>query len=156
MKELLSKLNLPIAPLELLEQDGQIKVKCLVRKRQFILTPEEWVRQHFIHYLNQELAYPLSLMKVEKQLKVNGLLKRLDIACVTKSGDMKLLVECKSVHIPLDASVFDQAARYNMALNVPYLCITNGLNHFCAEVGRGADSIKYLKQIPHYCSVKEL
>ncbi|MFK7757718.1 MAG: type I restriction enzyme HsdR N-terminal domain-containing protein [Flavobacteriales bacterium] len=153
MKDLLSKLNLPRAPLVLSEHDGILKVKCLVRKKLIILTPEEWVRQHFIHYLNLELGYPLSLMKVEKQLKVNDLIKRVDIACVTSKGDMKLVVECKSVHVALDASVFDQAARYNMALKVPYLCITNGLNHFCAEVSDGAESINYLKHIPDYASV---
>jgi len=156
MKELLSKLNLPNAPLDLTEKDGQLRVVCLVRKRSFLLTPEEWVRQHFIHYLHSELGYPLSLMKVEKQLKVNELVKRVDIACVSKKGALMLLVECKSVHVKLTPSVFDQAARYNMALNVPFLIITNGLDHFCAEVNKETESINYLKSIPDFKSVSEL
>ncbi len=155
MKEFFPELNLPMVKLEISKSGEHFMVKCLVRKKQIVLTPEEWVRQQFINYLSTDLGYPLSLMKVEKQILVNGLKKRFDIVCLTNRGDMKLLVECKSSTVKLTPATFDQAARYNMTLNVPYLCITNGLDHFCASVISEEESVVYLKNIPSYKEVKD-
>jgi len=154
MNEYLPTLNLPKTPLKLVRVEGALKVQCLVRKRKIILTPEEWVRQHFIFFLHKNLDYPLSLMKVEKQILVNGLKKRFDIVAYNARGEMKVLVECKAARIELDASVFDQAARYNLNLKVPFLVITNGMKHYCAEVNTESKSISYLDNIPSYEEVK--
>jgi len=154
MNEYLPTLNLPKTPLKLARVEGALKVQCLVRKRKIILTPEEWVRQHFIFFLHKNLDYPLSLMKVEKQILVNGLKKRFDIVAYNARGEMKVLVECKAARIELDASVFDQAARYNLNLKVPFLVITNGMKHYCAEVNTESKSISYLDNIPSYEEVK--
>ena len=154
MNEYLPTLNLPKTPLKLVSVEGVLKVQCLVRKRKIILTPEEWVRQHCIFFLHKNLDYPLSLMKVEKQILVNGLKKRFDIVAYNARGEMKVLVECKAARIELDASVFDQAARYNLNLKVPFLVITNGMKHYCAEVNTESKSISYLDNIPSYEEVK--
>ncbi len=154
MTEHFPKLNLPQTSLRIETENGVLKVRCLVRKKMIVLTPEEWIRQQFIGYLNTSLHYPLSLMKVEKQIQVNDMNKRFDIVCVTNTGQMKLLVECKSMNVKLNAAVFDQAARYNQSLAVPYLCITNGLEHFCAFVKSEDGSVSYLENIPNYNQVK--
>ena len=154
MNDALPVLNLPETPLELVSVKGVLKVRCLVRKKSIILTPEEWVRQHFIYFLYKKLGYPLSLMKVEKQILVNNLKKRFDIVTYNSSGEMKVLIECKAARIELDASVFDQAARYNLSLKVPYLVITNGMKHYCAEVSVESKAISYLNNIPTYKEVK--
>ena len=154
MNDDLPVLNLPETPLEVLRVEGVLKVQCLVRKKKIILPPEEWVRQHFIYFLYKELGYPLSLMKVEKQILVNNLKKRFDIVTYNASGEMKVLIECKSARIDLDASVFDQAARYNLSLKVPYLVITNGMKHYCAEVNLESKAISHLNNIPAYKEVK--
>jgi hypothetical protein len=93
-------------------------------------------------------------MKVEKEILVNNLKKRFDIVTYNASGEMKVLIECKAARIELDASVFDQAARYNLSLKVPYLVITNGMKHYCAEVSVESKSISYLNNIPTYKEVK--
>ena len=154
MNDALPVLNLPETTLELVSVKGVLKVRCLVRKKSIILTPEEWVRQHFIFFLYKKLGYPLSLMKVEKQILVNNLKKRFDIVTYNASGEMKVLIECKAARIELDASVFDQAARYNLSLKVPYLVITNGMKHYCAEVSVESKSFSYLNNIPTYKEVK--
>ena len=92
MNDALPILNLPETPLELARVEGVLKVQCLVRKRKIILTPEEWVRQHFIYFLYKKLGYPLSLMKVEKQILVNNIKKRFDIVTYNASGEMKVLI----------------------------------------------------------------
>jgi len=96
------------------------------RKRWVLLTPEEWVRQNFLQYLTQVKKYPASLIAIEKEIKLGELKKRFDI--VVYDGDTKpwMIVECKEMNVALDKSVLDQALRYNMALQVPYLVITNG------------------------------
>ena len=147
-------LNLPKTNLNIKRSNGTLFVHCLIRKKAIKLTPEEWVRQHFIYFLYKKLGYPLSLMKVEKQILVNNLKKRFDIVTYNSSGEMKVLIECKAARIELDASVFDQAARYNLSLKVPYLVITNGMKHYCAEVSVESKAISYLNNIPTYKEVK--
>ena len=68
----------------------------IIRKKEVVLTPEEWVRQNFISYLTNYLDYPLSLMLVEKEIKLNDLKKRFDLACVNTQGEIFLLAEFKS------------------------------------------------------------
>jgi len=144
------RLSLPMSGLKLKTDNDVTSVFCLVRKKWIILTPEEWVRQHFIAYLNSELNYPLSHMAAEKQIIVNGLKKRFDISCANSSGKIILLVECKSADIELSNATFNQAARYNLTLKVPFLIITNGMTHFCAKIDLDNSSIDYLREIPSY------
>src|SRR3954470_1683875 len=81
--------------------EGSSEIFDIIRKRFVALTPEEWVRQHFIHYLSQQLNYPISLLSVEKKLTYNGLTKRTDIVAYANDGQPKLIVECKAPSIKI-------------------------------------------------------
>lgn len=122
----------------------------IVRKRWVVLTPEELVRQHLIHYLHEDKGYPLSLMAVEKGLKVNGMNRRTDLVVFNNSLKALLIAECKAPEVKISGATFDQAARYNMTLQVPYLLITNGMEHFCCSVDMVEGKVNYLKSIPLY------
>ncbi len=148
------RLSLPESELKLKKEGERVFVHCKARKKWIVLTPEEWVRQHFISYLVTELSYPPSLMAVEKEIKVHGLKKRFDICCSDQTGTLKLLVECKSADVELTEETFNQAARYNLTLKVSFLVITNGVTHFCAKVNPDGNSVEYLKKIPSYTEVK--
>lgn len=111
------------------DTEGQTRIFDIIRKKYVVLTPEEWVRQHIIHYLVHDHAYPKSLISVEKQLKVNTLIRRTDIVLYAHNGKPVLIVECKAPDIQLTQSTLDQAARYNITLQVPFLWISNGSRH---------------------------
>lgn len=142
-------LNLPSADLRLRKQQQRTQIYDAFRKRWVVLTPEEWVRQHFLHYLHFQLKYPANLIAVEKSLTLNGLSKRADIVVYDRKLQPWMLVECKKMDVKLDQSVFDQAARYNLVMNVPYLLITNGMQLLAALISNGqADFIKDLPEFP--------
>ncbi|MBK8610569.1 MAG: type I restriction enzyme HsdR N-terminal domain-containing protein [Chitinophagaceae bacterium] len=102
------------------------------RKRWILLTPEEWVRQNFLQYLVQIKKYPVSLIAVEKEIKLGDLKKRFDIMVYDANTKPWMIVECKEMNVSLNKAVLDQVLRYNISLNVPYLVITNG--SYCMAV----------------------
>jgi len=124
-----------------------------IRKKNLILTPEEWVRQNYVQYLVQEKKVPKGLIGIEKQVVVNKMNKRCDIVVFDKSGNPLLLVECKSVKEGLTQKVFDQIARYNMALNVKYLVVTNGLDHYYCIIEHEAKSYHFIEELPKFDSL---
>ena len=97
-----------------------------VRKKNVILTPEEWVRQNFVHYLLYDLKYSKGKIAIEKEFELNGLKKRFDILVFDSDTKPFLLIECKAQSEPLNKNVLTQCLNYNMKYNVPYLVITNG------------------------------
>ena len=115
-----------------------------------VLQPEEWVRQHCVHYLIENKKYPKSLINVEKELRINNLRKRYDIVIFNPDGSIYLIVECKSAKIAIDQSTFDQIARYNLALNASYLMVTNGINHYYCQMDLEQERYQFLKDIPEY------
>ena len=121
-----------------------------VRRKFVVLTPEEWVRQHMVSYLIAIKSVPESMIGVEKQLLVNGLVKRFDIAVFNRNGDPVLLVECKAPAVPVSEKVFDQAARYNMQLKVNYFVVTNGLDHFCCRIDYDSRNYIFIRDVPAY------
>lgn len=146
----MTPLNFPEFSLSLSKDDqGRILVFDIVRKKQLVLTPEEWVRQHFLHFLIESGGYPKSNISIEKGLKLNGLQKRCDILAYHQ-GEPFLLVECKAPHIKLDQVVFDQIARYNHVLKVPFLAVTNGLQHIYAIMDFENNQYKFIKDLPQY------
>jgi len=124
-----------------------------VRKKFVVLTPEEWVRQHMISYLVELKSVPASMIGVEKQLLVNGLVKRFDIAVFAREGNPLLLVECKAPAIEIVEKTFDQAARYNMQLKVKYFLITNGLDHFCCRIDYSMGAYVFIEEVPSYADM---
>ena len=114
------------------------------------LTPEEWVRQHVLHFLVSEKKYPLSHINVEKQLQLNNTIKRSDIVVFNPNGSIHIIVECKAPKITIAQQTFDQIARYNMALNATYLHVTNGLKHYYCQVDFKNEKYLFLREIPPY------
>lgn len=108
------------------DQGGKHQVFDEIRRRWVVLTPEEWVRQNMLQYLVQVLNYPASSMAIEKEIRLGELKKRVDILLYDNNGLPFLLIECKAMEVALTEAVLQQVLRYNMALPVPYLAISNG------------------------------
>ncbi|MCG8579838.1 MAG: type I restriction enzyme HsdR N-terminal domain-containing protein [Bacteroidales bacterium] len=145
----MQKLNLPPVQFRTKQTGNKIQVFDEVRKKFVALTPEEWVRQHFIHYLISGLGYSAGLIAVEMLVKVNGLSQRADIVLYDKQGQARVIVECKAPEVPVTRAVFNQAARYNTKLNVDYLVVTNGMQHYCAKLLDETGNYELLKAIPN-------
>ena len=144
------KLNLPDYDPSLKKENGKVWIFDVIRKKYIVLTPEEWVRQHFINYLIAELKYPKSLFRIEGSLTYNKLQKRSDILVFNRNGKAWMLIECKSPTIKLNQKAFNQVAVYNMTLGAKYLAVTNGMAHFCFEAARQGNEPKALQSFPSF------
>lgn len=122
-------LQLPKAPLKLSKQDEQFYVWCVVRKKKFQLTPEEWVRQHVIHFLLGDKKIPIERINCEHVLNINGQKRRCDVIVIDKVGSISLIVECKAAQISIDEKVFLQTSNYVQSSQARYFWMTNGLSH---------------------------
>ena len=142
------ELNLPSADIRLERRDGRLFIWDFVRRRWVVLTPEEWVRQHFSHWMTEHLGYPLARLEHEISLEQNGMQRRADAVFYDHEGRPLVIVEFKAPHISISQKTFDQISRYNMVLQVPYLIISNGLQHFCLHVSE--DGMEFLSEIPRY------
>lgn len=148
--ELLCPLNLPPYPFRITERDGQFFVFDEIRKKTLLITPEEWVRQHFVQYLVLQKKYPKSLIQLEGGLKLNGQSKRSDILVFNSLGEKILLVECKAPTVKITQTVFDQIARYNIVHRVPLLAVTNGLQHFYCKIDYEKEKYFFVDKLPDY------
>lgn len=144
------QLNLPPCDLKLKMISGKPAVFDILRKKFVILTPEEWVRQHFVHHLINFYRYPKSLIKVESSLKYNEMPNRSDIVVYDRDGNCFLLVECKAASVDIDNKVFRQIARYNTTLKAPYLAVTNGIKHFCCSIDHSKGSYLFINDLPPF------
>ncbi len=140
----------PRMSIKLREANGHREVFDIVRNRFVALTPEEWVRQHFILYLHQQLLYPLELMQVEGSISLNGMSKRCDIVVYDSNVRPLIIVECKKETVPLTQKVIDQACRYNLVLQVPFLCLTNGTQQICCQVDFENKQLLPIPELPKY------
>ncbi|HVB02768.1 MAG TPA: type I restriction enzyme HsdR N-terminal domain-containing protein [Chitinophagaceae bacterium] len=120
-----------------------------VRKKSVLLSPEEWVRQHIIHYLAIRKNYPMSLMSVEKQVNLGELKKRCDIVIYDRNAIPWMIIECKKMEVGLEERILDQVIRYNMALPVKYLVMTNGTSACCMELPGLKDQV-FLEDFPDF------
>lgn len=127
------ELSLPPYEYKVKKREGALFIFDKIRRKYVALTPEEWVRQHFIHYLINYKHYPSALIAVEKEIDLYGLKRRFDIVCFDRSSRPYLIVECKAPEVPLSQSVFDQVFRYNLIMAAPYVAITNGIIHHCGH-----------------------
>ena len=144
------QLNLTNAVLKTKLVEGTTQVFDAVRKKYLVLTPEEWVRQHFIHYLNSEKKYPLGLMGIEQMVKYNEQSTRADIVLYTNEGKPNMIVECKSPKVKITQDAFNQIAKYNFKLRVDFLVVTNGMQHFCCAMDYENNKITFLEEIPQF------
>ena len=132
-------LNLPQYPIKVTKRDGRTVVFDELRRKYVALTPEEWVRQHFVHYLANEIS-----------LTLNGTAKRCDTVVYDRQARPRVIVEYKAPHIEITQKVFAQISRYNMVLRVDYLIVSNGLQHYCCRMDYETNSCKFLPDIPEY------
>ena len=152
----MEKLNLPNYEFKLKAEGEKLFIFDSIRKKYLVLTPEEWVRQNFIEFLNIELGYPRSLMKQELGMKYNRMAKRSDIVCYSKNGVAQVLVECKRSTINITQKTFDQIARYNMVLKVPFLAVTNGLKHYYCAMDYENESYSFIKELPKFGALQNI
>jgi hypothetical protein len=146
----MEKLNLPAYKFKLKSNENKTLIFDNLRKKYMVLTPEEWVRQHFIQFLIEEKKYPATLIAIEKQVLVNNLKKRSDILVFDKEGKPDIIVECKAPKVKITQATFDQIARYNSKLNAKFLVVTNGLTHFYCKMDFQKETYIFLKEIPNY------
>jgi predicted type IV restriction endonuclease len=144
------QLNLPDFELKTRIEKGKVQVFDVVRRKFVALTPEEWVRQHYVNFLTVHKGVPVSQIAVEKQLKVNNLSKRADIV-VFKGGQLPILaIEVKAPSVEINEDVFHQLLRYNMPMHVDYLGVTNGLRHIYCRIDYQSRKAEYIEDLPDY------
>lgn len=146
----MQELQFPKYSFRFKNNENKVSIFDPVRKKFVVLQPEEWVRQHCIKYLVSEKNYPLSLINVEKELRINDLKKRYDIVVFNNDGSIHIIVECKAPNITISQEAFDQIARYNISLNATYLMVTNGINHYYCQLDLNNKCYLFLKDIPSY------
>ncbi len=146
----MQKLNFPTYSFRFKNSENKRLIFDRIRKKFVVLQPEEWVRQHCVQYLIQMKKYPISLINVEKELRINTLLKRYDIVVFNPDGSIHLIVECKASKIDIKQDTFDQIARYNLKLNATYLMVTNGINHYYCQMDFQNERYEFLRDIPDY------
>jgi hypothetical protein len=144
------QLNLPSFDYKLKKAEGKVWIFDVIRKKFIVLTPEEWVRQHFLNYLLSDMKYPRSLVKIEGGLTYNTLSKRSDIVVFDRDAKPWMLIECKSPDLKLSESTLRQASAYNASLRAKYLTVTNGLIHLCSETNWELGTTSVLNALPEY------
>lgn len=144
------ELNLPSFDKKITMKDDKPFILDIIRRQYVALTPEEWVRQHFVHFLIHHKGYPQSLMANEVQLKLNGMSRRCDTVVYDRTLKPRVIVEYKAPTVNITQKVFDQICRYNMVLQVDYLIVSNGLAHYCCKVDNENQTYTFLQEIPVY------
>ena len=147
----MQQLNFPKYDFRFKSNENKPLIFDEIRKKFVVLTPEEWVRQHVVKYLLSEKNYPKSHINVEKQLVLNGTIKRYDVVVFNSDGSIHLLVECKAPKINITQQTFDQIARYNFILDATLLMVSNGLEHYFCKVDVENERYSFLEDVPQYC-----
>ena len=145
-----TKLNLPPYSFRTKQDQDKIFIFDEIRKKFLMLTPEEWVRQNFIHFLIREKGFPPQLMVIEGGLKINQNKFRADLLVYDRFGHPLLVVEFKAPAVKITQGVFDQIARYNMKFQVAWLIVSNGLSHYCCQIDHQEKTYSFLKDIPAF------
>lgn len=146
----MENINLPPYKHKLRKVDDKIYIYDTLRRKYIVLTPEEWVRQHFVHLLINQYQYPKGLIKLESSLKYNKVLKRTDIQVFDRNGDLFMIIECKAPYITLSQAVFTQAAQYNQVLKAKYLTITNGMIYHCCNTDWDTMRLEFMEDLPNF------
>lgn len=143
-------LNLPPFDIKVKKLDGRLSVFDQLRCKYVALTPEEWVRQHFINFLVTEKGYSPALIANEIQINLNNQKRRCDSVVYNKELQPIVIIEYKAPDVNITQDVFDQIVRYNIVLRVNYLIVSNGINHYCCKIDYDTQSFQYLSEIPSY------
>lgn len=146
----MSLLNLPGYEAKIREKEGKREIFDRLRRCYVALTPEEWVRQHFVNMLIEHKGYPATLTANEVPITLNGMMRRCDTVVYDKNLRPIAIVEYKAPTVKIDEKVFAQIARYNLVLKVDFLIVSNGLQHFCCKMDYEKNSYSFLREIPAY------
>lgn len=151
----MESLNLPKYEPRIDKRDGKLVIFDPIRKKWVVLTPEEWVRQHFVNYLIVNLGYPRSKLRVESGVSYNNLPKRSDIVFYDMELKPLVLIECKAASVKIDQKTFDQLGMYNKTLGAKYMIATNGLVHYACYKSATQNEFKFMKEIPAYADLEK-
>ena len=143
-------LNLPSCPVRLTEKDGKTTIYDPFRRKNVMLTPEEWVRHHFVQFLITARSFPPERIANEVSITVNATSKRCDTVVYDHFLNPIVVIEYKAPEVAVTPAVFDQIARYNFALRVPYLMVSNGMTHYCCRMDYTTMQCHFLDDIPDY------
>lgn len=148
----LPRLDFPLATLRIAkDEENELKVFDSIRKKWVALTPEEWVRQHFVNWLVETKGFPQSLIANEVEIKLNDTRKRCDTVVFDRMCQPLVIIEYKAPDIEISQSTFDQIVRYNMELKAKYLIVSNGKNTYCCAIDYKNNSYNFIRTIPDYC-----
>lgn len=148
--ETMQALNLPQAALKIVRRNGRLTVFDSLRRRYVALTPEEWVRQHFVRFLQTHKGFPPEVIANEVSLSLNGTQKRCDTVVYGPHAEPLMIVEYKAPEVEITQRTFDQISRYNIRLRVAWLVVSNGLQHFCCHIDYTTSQYRFLPDIPSY------
>ena len=143
-------LNLPKYETKITEKEGKPRIFDILRRAYVALTPEEWVRQHFVNYLISNKGYPATLMANETAINLNNIKLRCDTVVYDRNLTPRVIIEYKAPDVAINQTVFAQIARYNLVLKVDYLIVSNGIKHYCCKMDYSANSYTFLQEIPEY------
>ena len=149
------QLNLPAYETRMCSRDGKRMIFDPLRKAYVALTPEEWVRQHFVNFLTNFKGYPATLLANEVAITLNGMKRRCDTVVYDKELRPRVIVEYKAPSVKITKEVFAQISRYNLTLQVDYLIVSNGLRHYCCKMDYKNGSFTFLQEIPEYSKITE-
>ena len=144
------ELNLPKYGIKIAHENGHLTIVDVLRRKYVALTPEEWVRQHFVHYLIGHKGYPQTLMANEIQLAIGNKKLRCDSVLYDRSLKPRMIIEYKAPTVNITQKVFDQITVYNMLLHVDYLVVSNGIKHYCCQMDYDNQKYLFLEDIPDY------
>ena len=150
------RLNLPSFDIKVSGSKQHPQILDVLRRKFITLTPEEWVRQHFIHYLTESKGYPASLLANEVKLKIGSKTLRADSVLYSTQLSPRMIIEYKAPHIKITQQTFDQIFAYNLLLKTDYLVVSNGLSHYCCKLDSDSQKYVFLETIPDYSDLLTL
>jgi hypothetical protein len=146
-------LNLPPFAAKTADRNGKTMIYDFLRRKYVMLTPEEWVRQHFVHFLVEHKGYPKGLLVNEQELRIGAKRLRCDTVLYDKAMQPRMIIEYKAPTVAIQQKTFDQITAYNLLLHVDYLIVSNGLHHYCCRMDYAQKTYTFLHDIPEYSSV---
>ena len=147
-------LNLPKTELKVTTKDGKQQVYDILRRKFVALTPEEWVRQLFVHYLIQHKGYPAECIGNEVSIMLGRTKKRCDSVVYGQNAQPIMIIEYKSPQTEITQQVFEQVSRYNIKLKVRWLVVSNGMQHYCCHIDYESGTYQFVKDIPPYNDIR--
>jgi hypothetical protein len=147
------QLNLPEYEINVAEKDGKQQIFDFLRRKFVAMTPEEWVRQHFVHFLVEHKGYPKGLLVNETELRIGDKRLRCDTVLYNKNMQPQMIIEYKAPQIQIQQKTFDQIAVYNLLLHADYLVVSNGIQHYCCQMDYENRSYRFLTEIPEYDAI---